>query len=251
MNSWVLRGKIVQGFQKGGTLLGFPTANIELDETCISALQKFFNTVWTGFAMIEDENVPGDDIIDPSVCTPGVRRVAAVATPSSSWQFVDSVGAATAGAGNNKKAPTAVHFVYPTVLSVGNNPHFKNVAITVEPYIVHKFLHDFYGRHIRIIAVQKIRDMVAFTTLDQLITQIKDDCRIGTALLQTPQALRIREALVDPRVWADAAPPPSIVTAEQEQAPPTLPGVLSDRPFWRMLVSAAAGEERQPGASQL
>jgi hypothetical protein len=36
------------------------------------------------------------------------------------------------------------------VASIGWNPQFKNEKMTIEPHIIHKFDHDFYGEHIKV-----------------------------------------------------------------------------------------------------
>jgi len=174
--AWAIRGKIVKGFQRGGTQLGFPTANVKLDEACISNLSKFLNTVWCGFCVIE-----GNTIV------PGKEHLYDEATPCTSFDVKSQNGSGS------------VTRIYPTVLSVGTNPHFKNVALTVEPYIMYKFDEDFYGRTLRVVAVKQLRQMGAFISLNALIAEIKNDCVLGGKILISEDVgLPLRFAVMDP-----------------------------------------------------
>jgi riboflavin kinase len=56
---WGIRGTVIHGHGRGGTMLGFPTANIELDAATIDRLVAINNDVCYGWAMVEDSEVPG------------------------------------------------------------------------------------------------------------------------------------------------------------------------------------------------
>nr|AGU68098.1 riboflavin kinase [Angomonas desouzai] len=53
MKKWCLRGKVIHGFGRGGSLLGFPTANIELDESTTKSLTQYKNQVIFGWGCVE------------------------------------------------------------------------------------------------------------------------------------------------------------------------------------------------------
>lgn len=134
--SWAIRGTVVHGHGRGGTQLGFPTANVGLDLATTEMLLPLQNWVYFGWGCVE--------------------------------------AAATAASAN----PVGVEAgqVFPLVMSVGFNPHFKDKALTVEAYFMHKFAADFYGETVRIISCGPVREQAAFTTLEALIEIIRGDC---------------------------------------------------------------------------
>ncbi|CAD2216713.1 riboflavin kinase [Angomonas deanei] len=68
MNRWYLRGKVIHGFGRGGSQLGFPTANIELDDATTAALQKYKNLVIFGWGCVEPSSPPAS--LSPAECGP-------------------------------------------------------------------------------------------------------------------------------------------------------------------------------------
>ncbi|MCM3656702.1 bifunctional riboflavin kinase/FAD synthetase [Agromyces mediolanus] len=73
---------------------------------------------------------------------------------------------------------------YPAAISVGNNPTFEGVPKKqVEAYVLDREL-DLYDHLVDVEFVERIRGMVAFTTVPDLIATIQDDVdRIRTILL--------------------------------------------------------------------
>lgn len=64
---------------------------------------------------------------------------------------------------------------YPAAISVGNNPTFEGVPQKqVEAYVLDREI-DLYDHLIEVSFVERIRGMVAFTGIDPLIAQIRDD----------------------------------------------------------------------------
>lgn len=198
---WILRSEIVKGFQRGGTQLGFPTANLQLNEQITTFLKRYINTVWAGFCIVEGEPIVEGEDID------GLTKSQEIPLDLVQWllPFGEEAARATAEKEracnlDNMSLPARI---YPTVLSVGTNPHFKNVALTVEPYICHKFHKDFYGRTLRLIAIQPLRTMGAFTTLEALKAQIWEDCMIGSKLLDSEKSTTFWRdtVLKDPKVF--------------------------------------------------
>ncbi|KAG5466898.1 hypothetical protein LSCM1_01075 [Leishmania martiniquensis] len=150
MRPWFLRGRVIHGFGRGGTQLGYPTANMELSEAAIEFLKPYNNLVLWGWGCIEaaesktGERRPGD------------------ASPESLGPF-------------------------PFVMSIGNNPQFKNVDVSAEVHFLHKFDGDFYDRVVRIITLEPIRSQSAFTTLEELIKTIDADVVFAEERLKMPQ----------------------------------------------------------------
>lgn len=64
---------------------------------------------------------------------------------------------------------------YPAAISVGNNPTFEGVPQKqVEAYVIDEDL-DLYGHYVEVEFADRIRGMVAFTGIEPLIEQMRDD----------------------------------------------------------------------------
>lgn len=72
---------------------------------------------------------------------------------------------------------------YPAAISVGNNPTFEGVPQKqVEAYVLDEDI-DLYDHVVDVAFVERIRGMVAFTGIDPLIAQMRDDVLRTRALL--------------------------------------------------------------------
>ncbi|WFC97438.1 riboflavin kinase [Malassezia yamatoensis] len=58
--------------------------------------------------------------------------------------------------------------VYPMVMSIGWNPHFKNTKKTVEVHILHDYPDDFYGQDMRVVVLGYIRPEKQYDSLGML-----------------------------------------------------------------------------------
>jgi riboflavin kinase len=154
---WSIRGKVVHGHGRGGSQLGFPTANIGLDAQALELLKPMENGVYLGWAAVDEEG--------------------------------------STGSSSTATGPTfSPHLqVFPMVMSVGFNPHFKDQSCTVEVHFIHKFPNDFYERTIRVLVCDQLRQMSAFTTLEALIQMINDDIAIARRRLDQEFA-RLKES---------------------------------------------------------
>uniref|UniRef100_A0AC35UGN1 Riboflavin kinase n=1 Tax=Rhabditophanes sp. KR3021 TaxID=114890 RepID=A0AC35UGN1_9BILA len=65
--------------------------------------------------------------------------------------------------------------MYPMVMSLGFNPHFQNQERTLEVHILHTFDTDFYNAELSGVALNFIRPMWSFKSLDELIEAIEAD----------------------------------------------------------------------------
>lgn len=75
---------------------------------------------------------------------------------------------------------------YPAAISVGNNPTFTGVAQQqVEAYVLDRDI-DLYGHVVEVSFEERIRGMVAFTGIDPLIVQIRDDVEQVRRILALP-----------------------------------------------------------------
>jgi len=65
--------------------------------------------------------------------------------------------------------------IYPSVTNVGNNPTFGgNSYISVETFIM-DFNKDIYGKEIEVFFIEKIRNEKKFSTIEELIIEMKKD----------------------------------------------------------------------------
>ena len=105
--------------------------------------------------------------------------------------------------------------VYKMVMSIGDNPYFKNEKKTMvlakqylfhkfiiifqffflfkETYIMNKFENDFYESNLKTIMTGYIRPMVSFGSIDELIEAIHDDIEKANLALQEPNQQKYKD----------------------------------------------------------
>ncbi|MDQ0382401.1 riboflavin kinase/FMN adenylyltransferase [Amycolatopsis thermophila] len=72
----------------------------------------------------------------------------------------------------------------PAAVSVGTNPTFSGRERTVEAFVL-DVDEDFYGQHVALDFVGRLRDMVRFSSVEDLVEQIADDVRRTRTILRT------------------------------------------------------------------
>jgi riboflavin kinase / FMN adenylyltransferase len=117
-----LEGIVVRGAGRGGSELGFPTANLATPPYAA---------------------IPGDGIY---ACWFTHRRRGSTEP------------------GNTRAA----------AVSVGSNPTFSGTERTVEAFVL-DVSADFYGEHVELDFVRRLRGMVRFDTVDELVDQMRQD----------------------------------------------------------------------------
>ncbi|MFD4420435.1 bifunctional riboflavin kinase/FAD synthetase [Agromyces sp. NPDC058484] len=75
---------------------------------------------------------------------------------------------------------------YPAAISVGNNPTFKGVQKQVEAYVLDREL-DLYDHVVDVEFVDRLRGMVAFTSIPDLVDTMRDDVDRSRKLLTDPR----------------------------------------------------------------
>jgi riboflavin kinase/FMN adenylyltransferase len=70
------------------------------------------------------------------------------------------------------------------VANIGYSPTFKDHEFTVEVHIF-DFDGDIYGEKIRVNFIKRIRDEIKFSSIAELIDQIKKDITAARELLST------------------------------------------------------------------
>jgi riboflavin kinase/FMN adenylyltransferase len=120
--NYQIRGTVEHGRDRGGRLLGIPTANISL----------------------HDELSPKAGVYAIIVEYEGTR--------------------------------------YPGVANIGYSPTFDDQIFTVEAHIL-DFDKDIYGEKLRVNFVQRLRDEIKFSGIDQLVEQIRKDIADARVIL--------------------------------------------------------------------
>ena len=69
--------------------------------------------------------------------------------------------------------------IYPSVLSIGYNPVYKNTVRSIEIHILHEFHDDFYGASLNLSILGYIRPEYDYASLEALIDDIKTDCAVA------------------------------------------------------------------------
>lgn len=83
----------------------------------------------------------------------------------------------------------------PAAISVGTNPQFSGDTRTVEAHVLGRHDLDLYGQTVTVVFVRRLRSMMKFDSVDQLLQQMDQD------LLGTAATLGVRAAdRVDPRL---------------------------------------------------
>ncbi|XP_033725066.1 LOW QUALITY PROTEIN: riboflavin kinase-like [Pecten maximus] len=77
--------------------------------------------------------------------------------------------------------------VYEMVMSIGNNPYYKNEKRSMETHIIHTFNEDFYGSTLKTVMLGFIRPMKNFSSLDELVTEIHADIFHAKEKLELPE----------------------------------------------------------------
>ena len=118
-----LDATVVHGFNRGSKDLGFPTANLDMDQLGDRA-KALDAGIYFGTATLKDA-------------------------------------------------------VYPTVVSVGWNPFYKNEKKTIEAHLLHKFDQDFYDERLFVNLLGYLRPEANFESLDDLISAINSDIEVA------------------------------------------------------------------------
>ena len=73
----------------------------------------------------------------------------------------------------------------PTAVSVGTNPTFSGQVRTVEAFVL-DHSEDFYGQRVGVDFVGRVRGMVRFDSIEELITAMDGDVATTRGLLGLP-----------------------------------------------------------------
>ena len=79
----------------------------------------------------------------------------------------------------------------PAAISVGTNPQFQGTVRTVEAHVLGRADLDLYDERVTVVFVKRIRPMMVFDSIDQLLARMDDDLRATAAILGARSASRI------------------------------------------------------------
>jgi len=82
--------------------------------------------------------------------------------------------------------------VHKMVASIGWNPYYKNEKKSMEVHLLHKFQDDFYDEELKVIITGYIRPEKDFSSLDELIKEIKNDIAIAERQLEEPVVNKLK-----------------------------------------------------------
>lgn len=183
-----LRGPVIKGFGRGSkevctqhTLhklptsllipcqLGIPTANIPLSGLSINGHSDLDSGIYYGFCTLDHSTIASTTT---STSVPSATDDNSVPSKSSSHAVTDLEYAASTP--TTSRSP-----VYPTVLSIGYNPYYKNTTRSIEIHILANFEKDFYGAELSLIILGFIRPEYDYVSKDALVEDIREDIRIS------------------------------------------------------------------------
>lgn len=182
-----IRGPVIKGFGRGSRevqsynrflslkfmlinlQLGIPTANIPLSGLSINGHSDLDSGIYYGFCTLDHSTIPSSTT---STTVPSAVDDKSVPPKSSSHAVLDLDYAASTP--TSSRSP-----VYPTVLSIGYNPYYKNTTRSIEIHILANFDKDFYGAELSLIILGFIRPEYDYVSKDALVEDIREDIRIS------------------------------------------------------------------------
>lgn len=149
--------------------LGIPTANIPLSGLSINGHSDLDSGIYYGFCTLDHSTIPSSTT---NTTVPSATDDKSVPSKSSSHAVLDLKY--TASTPTTSRSP-----VYPTVLSIGYNPYYKNTTRSIEIHILANFEKDFYGAELSLIILGFIRPEYDYVSKDALVEDIREDIRIS------------------------------------------------------------------------
>ncbi|MCD0453617.1 bifunctional riboflavin kinase/FAD synthetase [Actinocorallia sp. API 0066] len=75
---------------------------------------------------------------------------------------------------------------WPAAISIGTNPTFEGVARTVEAYALDRDDLDLYGEHVGVDFTARIRGMLKFDSIDDLVAEMNRDVEVAREITGRP-----------------------------------------------------------------
>lgn len=83
----------------------------------------------------------------------------------------------------NNQSSDSISVIYPSVLSIGYNPFYKNTVRSIEIHILHSFAADFYHSPLNLLILGFIRPEYDYVSKESLIEDIMTDCDVARTSL--------------------------------------------------------------------
>ncbi|WP_099332149.1 bifunctional riboflavin kinase/FAD synthetase [Actinomyces minihominis] len=84
----------------------------------------------------------------------------------------------------------------PAAISVGSNPQFQGTSRTVEAHVLGRTDLNLYGEEVTVVFVKRLRPMMLFNSVDDLLSQMDQDLLATAAILGARSATRVDPAKV-------------------------------------------------------
>jgi len=168
-----LRGPVIKGFGRGSKELGIPTANIPLSGLSIGGHDHLDSGIYYGWCTLDHSSIS--------------RQTTTTTVPSATSDTSmpeRSSNHAVADLEYTSQPTTSSTTVYPTVLSIGYNPYYKNTQRSIEIHILANFPKDFYGATLSLIILGFIRPEYDYVSVDALVEDIRTDIKVAQKSLE-------------------------------------------------------------------
>ncbi|EUC29421.1 hypothetical protein COCCADRAFT_106539 [Bipolaris zeicola 26-R-13] len=176
-----LRGPVIKGFGRGSKELGIPTANIPLSGLSIGGNEDLDSGIYYGWCTLDPSTIPSSSSPPSNATTPSDSTPSAPPSTSSNHAVLDL---------NYPTSPApSPQTIYPTVLSIGYNPYYKNSKRSIEIHILNNFERDFYGATLSLVILGFIRPEYDYVSLEALVEDIKEDIRVAKRSLEREKYL--------------------------------------------------------------
>ncbi|KAJ4988293.1 riboflavin kinase [Stagonosporopsis vannaccii] len=147
--------------------LGIPTANIPLSGLSINGHSDLSSGIYYGFCTLDHSTISTSSTSVPS-------STSDTTPPSKSSSHAVQDLEYTASVPTTARSP-----VYPTVLSIGYNPYYKNTTRSIEIHILANFDKDFYGAELSLVILGFIRPEYDYVSKEALVEDIREDIRVA------------------------------------------------------------------------
>ncbi|CAI6331961.1 unnamed protein product [Periconia digitata] len=172
-----LRGPVIKGFGRGSKELGIPTANIPLSGLSVGGNSDLESGIYYGYAALDHSSIPA---LTSNDAVPSATDDTSVPVDGSRNFAVKDLEEEQQGGEEEGKGRT----VYPTVLSIGYNPYYKNTQRSIEIHLLHSFERDFYGATLSLVILGYVRPEYDYVSKEALVEDIREDIRVAQRSLE-------------------------------------------------------------------
>lgn len=158
--------EIINGFGRGSSELGIPTANIPV----LEQLGLLAPGIYFGYSKV-------------------------IPNPNKSTEFKQRADGEQVEFNQGKHLCGKETDVLPMVMSIGYNPFYDNDTKTAEVHIIHKFNHNFYGARVKYAVLGYVRPELNYTSKEALIEDINLDIKISLETLKREEYYNAQQLL--------------------------------------------------------